>query len=1180
MMFTLMDIDKLTHQKSKFKIIIAAQKMIVNGKGVQIMRYVLGLDVGIQSVGWAVVRCDEPARIEDFGVRVFDTTENPKSKDNANQNRRAFRSARRVLRRRSHRKEMLKKHLEKIGLLHEGEVEALFESGRADPLRLRVKGLTEQLAPAELAACLIHISNHRGYQAFYNLTEEELTDLPASEKKEYQQELSGIEQVTSIMEQGGYRSVAEMILNDEAFAPEDAGPMRSYRSHPYKEIRYPISREMLKKEADEILRVQAEFYPCLNEPYQVTWRKERRTPSNREFLEWLIFRQRDFEDGPGDCDDAMRKYTGFLQALGKCPFYRSENRGPRMTVLGDLYTLVNSLSQYRYLNTKTSELGLPKALAQELLENALKDAALSADKIKELAKKYNIKIDNKSVKTADRAPNCIKFMCRVRPVLEKYNIDWVSALGGTSLEDVLDEGTMLNQIGRVLSLYQTPHRRKEELMKISGVSQDLAERLTAIRLSGTAKVSAHYMQDAVKAFQLGERYGEFQWKKMNELEQALTGQARGVHVKLPPFSADAEFAKNSVVMRSLNETRKVINAIIGQYGSPWAINVEVASELGRSWAERAEWDKKNKQNWDQSEKEKKRICEIMGYDSPDQVKGSMLERFRLAEQQNWQCLYTGKPITDKRAALDPKNYNFEVDHIIPFSLILDNTLQNKALVCADANQTKGQRTPLMYLHDAAQREQFIGRVNQMAKDHIISDRKRQYLLLDQLENSQLLDEWKSRNLNDTRYIAKYLRGYLERELAPAAEHRTPFVFSVKGGLTSRFRRVWLDKETWGGENKENLRDITTLHHAADAVVIANISPATALIAEDNMRLNRILKNDRGRQTPEYCAQLERSLQTLEQYYHIPRAKAEAYLKRQNRISARIANLNIEVNIRFGKPGEEMDLDTYRSNVLHYYHDDASFASNLIPPLTSRKQERKIQGCLTTGNALGTMTVDGELYEAERIDVMKLTQKDLPRLCTNDGDLRDSLTELLATAGDKPLKDVLPKQSENEFRTQKGRLIRKVTLKGKQLSQYKIKQIAENNYSVLDTTKYYCTEVYRDTAGKTKVRAIARADLVRRDKKLWLTCPYPADYAKHIMYLFKNDYIRVETPNGLQFEGFYQSLAGIKQAKFSGMEKNASKSRQFSISGIATVTKYDISILGKKGGEIPCGEPLSLLPEKK
>lgn len=35
------------------------------------MHYILGLDVGIQSVGWAVIRYDEPARIEDFGVRIF-----------------------------------------------------------------------------------------------------------------------------------------------------------------------------------------------------------------------------------------------------------------------------------------------------------------------------------------------------------------------------------------------------------------------------------------------------------------------------------------------------------------------------------------------------------------------------------------------------------------------------------------------------------------------------------------------------------------------------------------------------------------------------------------------------------------------------------------------------------------------------------------------------------------------------------------------------------------------------------------------------------------------------------------------------------------------------------------------------------------------------------------------------
>lgn len=29
-------------------------------EGVSIMHYVLGLDIGIQSVGWAVIRYDEP----------------------------------------------------------------------------------------------------------------------------------------------------------------------------------------------------------------------------------------------------------------------------------------------------------------------------------------------------------------------------------------------------------------------------------------------------------------------------------------------------------------------------------------------------------------------------------------------------------------------------------------------------------------------------------------------------------------------------------------------------------------------------------------------------------------------------------------------------------------------------------------------------------------------------------------------------------------------------------------------------------------------------------------------------------------------------------------------------------------------------------------------------------------
>lgn len=46
------------------------------------MNYVLGLDVGIASVGWAVLELNEednPIRIEGLGARIFDKAEVPKT---------------------------------------------------------------------------------------------------------------------------------------------------------------------------------------------------------------------------------------------------------------------------------------------------------------------------------------------------------------------------------------------------------------------------------------------------------------------------------------------------------------------------------------------------------------------------------------------------------------------------------------------------------------------------------------------------------------------------------------------------------------------------------------------------------------------------------------------------------------------------------------------------------------------------------------------------------------------------------------------------------------------------------------------------------------------------------------------------------------------------------------------
>ena len=113
------------------------------------LNYRIGLDIGIASVGWAVLENnthDEPFRIIDLGVRIFDTAEQPKTGASLALPRREARSARRRLRRRGHRLERIKKLFEAEGLINIEEFEARYKrTGLPDVYKLRYEGLTEGL---------------------------------------------------------------------------------------------------------------------------------------------------------------------------------------------------------------------------------------------------------------------------------------------------------------------------------------------------------------------------------------------------------------------------------------------------------------------------------------------------------------------------------------------------------------------------------------------------------------------------------------------------------------------------------------------------------------------------------------------------------------------------------------------------------------------------------------------------------------------------------------------------------------------------------------------------------------------------------------------------------------------------------------------------------------------------
>ena len=93
------------------------------------------------------------------------------------------------------------------------------QNGNQNIFAVRLKGLDAKLTPEEIADCIIHICNHRGYREFY---EEESTDKEAGVIK---QALAEFEQR---FQDGNYRSVADMILHDEVFKTEKNVDLKEY----------------------------------------------------------------------------------------------------------------------------------------------------------------------------------------------------------------------------------------------------------------------------------------------------------------------------------------------------------------------------------------------------------------------------------------------------------------------------------------------------------------------------------------------------------------------------------------------------------------------------------------------------------------------------------------------------------------------------------------------------------------------------------------------------------------------------------------------------------------------------------------------------------------------------------------------------------------------------------------
>ena len=751
-------------------------------KGQKHCHYTLGLDIGIASIGWAVLGNDEdgkPNRIIDLGVRIFDKAEVENTGESLAAPRRDARSARRRLRRHRHRLERIRYLLVQQGVLTQEEMTHLYDkSDMVSPYQLRTEGLDRLLNAREFSKVLIHLAQRRGYQS--NSTAEE-----AKNEKENGIIKSAILENQQRMEQGGYRTIGEMMYRDAAFWETINGIRYHCTRNKAGDYRFTVDRDSILSEVSILFEAQRR----LGSPWASREMEDAYTA--------ILSSQRSFDEGPGN--DSHGNESPFRKAMshnvGNCTLIPTELRAARADYTAEYFKLLQDLNHMRLVDNSGSH-PLTQQQRAILEEMAFRSANLTYGQLrKKLGLSDEVRFaglyygEDTIEKAEKRKWPQMQSYHKIRTALDKVSKNAIQTL----TQDQLDA------IGEILTAYKADAARIEHL-QAAGIPKEYYKALLTLSFSKYGKLSCCAMRKLIPFLQQGMRYDEacrevyqdHRTKEASEKKQRLSLN-------------DIDEITNPVVRRAVSQTIKVVNAVVREYGNPDAVRIELAREMSHSFDERNKMKKRQEDGWRKNEQVKAQILETK---TGNRVTGLDIVKFKLYQEQDGICLYSGKTMEIER--LYEPGYA-DVDHIIPYSRCFDDSYSNKVLVLASENRQKGNRTPYEYFGADEQRwHEFSVRVGASVRDF----KKRQKLLNTSFGEEQGKD-FIQRNLNDTQHITRVVYNFLRNnlEFADSAYAKAP-VQAVNGAVTAMLRGRW---------GIEKMRGDGDLHHCKDAVVIAATS---------------------------------------------------------------------------------------------------------------------------------------------------------------------------------------------------------------------------------------------------------------------------------------------------------------------------------------------------------------------
>lgn len=615
--------------------------------------YAIGFDIGITSVGWAVVALDsedKPYGIINMGSRVFDAAEQPKTGASLAAPRREARSARRRLRRHQHRLERIRLLLLTENIISQAELDTLFAGKLEDIYTLRVKALDAPVSHTEFARILLHIAQRRGFRS----------NRKAETAKEDGELLAAVSKNRALMAKKGYRTVGEMLLQDPLYAASKRNKGGQYIA--------TVGRDMVVEEVRAIFRAQRQ----LGQPFASEKLESR-------YLD-ILLSQRSFDEGPGEGSP----YAGsqIERMIGKCTLEDGEQRAAKAAYSFEYFTLLQNINHLRLLRGGEGS-PLTPAQREALIALAHKTKELNFSHIRrELAIPADTTFNAVYYKNTDDAEEAekktkfsyLKAYHQMRTAFNKLSKNHFDTL----------TRAQKNELGRVLSTYKTSAKIRAALLPagLSDAELDIAETLS---FSKFGHISVKACDKLIPFLEKGMKYDEACAAAGYDFK-AHSG--RGRTQLLHPTPDDLADITSPVVRRAVAQTVKVLNAIIRDRGcSPTFINLELAREMAQDFTERNQAKKSMDDNRARNERLMERIRTEYGKEHPT---GQDLVKLKLWEEQHGECAYSQKHISIEH--LFEPDYA-EVDHIIPYSISFDDGYKNKILVLAEETAIRATVCP-------------------------------------------------------------------------------------------------------------------------------------------------------------------------------------------------------------------------------------------------------------------------------------------------------------------------------------------------------------------------------------------------------------------------------------------------------------------------------------------------------